>query len=188
MKTSHTILISVSLTAFFGLNAKSEEITFDSEVHYKKEMQSAFSDLKKGDVLQLKTGETALVSTAQGMPLLVYSAQNKNSQVHVDDENLNSLLQEQLQPALEKATGEIISGIRRTEGLLQKRDYVQALAVISPIKEKYPAISSVLFLSATVHYLSNNKGPAMEELQKGLQLDPNNEPAKKLLDKLKDAK
>jgi hypothetical protein len=188
MKTSHIILTSLGLVAFFGHVAKSEEITFDSEVHYKKEMQNAFSDLKKGEVLQLKTGETALVSTAQGMPLLVYSAQNKNSQVHVNDENLNSLLQEQLQPALEKATAEIIEGIRRTEGLLQKRDYVQALAVISPIKEKYHTISTVLFLSATAHYLSNNKGPAMEDLQKGLQLDPNNEPAKKLLEKLKGAK
>src|ERR1700733_16096373 len=108
MKTSLMILNSVCLILLLALEAKAEEFTFDSDVHYKKEMQGVFQDLKKGETLQLKSGETALVSTSQGLPILIYSAQNKNSQVHIDDSNLNTIIQEQLQPALEKSTAEVV--------------------------------------------------------------------------------
>lgn len=161
------------------------DVTFESDVRIKKEDQSAFQPLKGGTPLRLETGESALVSTSQGLPMLIYSIKDKRSKIQIDDANLNVLAQDQLRPALEKATNEIISGLQKVEAAIQRRDYDQALALVTPLKAKYPNIAAVQFASGSANYLTNRKSDAINDLEKGLANDPDNAAAKKLLAKLK---
>lgn len=164
---------------------QASEIVFESNVQFKRNNQANFESLKAGDSLSLKSGENAFVITPQNIPVLVYSVQKEGSKITIADSNITTALLEQLQPSLQKATNEIIDGLRKAETLVQKREISQASSITSTLKEKYRNISSVLFMSGTIFYLMNNKASAIEDLQNGLRLDPNNEPAKKLLIQLK---
>jgi tetratricopeptide (TPR) repeat protein len=181
--TQVCIILALTLV---GAIAFSEEITFESDVIYKLEGRTGFEQLKGSSPLKLRAGESALVSTSQGLSLLVYSPKNEKAQIKVSDADLNQLTRDQLRPALEKATNEIIEGLRKAESSIQRRDYDQALQISSALKTKYPSVSSILFTNATANYLTNNKAAAIEDLQKGLALDPNDAPATKLLKKLKE--
>ena len=184
MKTIRKKLIYVCIANLVCLTASAEELTFATNVRYKRPDENSFIELKSGEKLSLKQGDSLLITTSEGLPMLIYSTKSASSQIHIPNADLQSIMQEQLKSALEKSTQEIVEGLRRTEALIQKRDYAQALSTISPLKEKYKTISSVLFMSGTVHYLMNNKDLAIEELQQGLLLDPENIPAKNLLQKL----
>lgn len=182
IKFYHIILYIV-----FGNNlfSNASEVVFESNVQFKKNEQTNFESLKAGESLNLKSGESALIITPQNIPLLVYAIQKDGSKITVADSNVSTALAEKLQPSLQKATAEIIEGLRKAEALIQKRDFSQAASITALLKEKYQNISSVLFMSGTIFYLMNNKASAVEDLQSGLRLDPNNEPAKKLLGQLK---
>lgn len=180
-------LSQIFLTCIFLLSATAhaDGFSFTTDVRFKKTEQNFFTDLKAGESLNVPSGEVAMVLTPQGLPLLIFSPQSKNSQIALPDSDIQTVMQEQLRPTLEKSTREIVEGLRRTESALQKRDYNQALATITPLKDKYKNLSSVLFMSGTVHYLMNNKTLAAEELQQGLAIDPENAAAKNLLQQLR---
>lgn len=163
------------------------EVIFESDVQVKKNAQNSFENLKAGQSLPLQAGDSFFVITPQNIPLLIFSPSKTNAKFVVADTNISTALQEQLQPVVQKATTEIIDGLRRTEALIQKKDYQQAATIVVSLKSKYPNISSLLFMSGTLNYLTNNKSAAVEDLQRGLSLDPGNEPAKKLLAQLKGA-
>lgn len=173
------------MTIFFLTSAYAEQVSFESEAQYKKNLQDSFSNLPVGESIQLRSGESILGLTKAGIPLLIVSTSNDNSKIFISDANLNSLIQDRLQPLIESSTSEIIDVLRKAEVLIQKRDYSQALSLINPIKQKYKNISSLLFMSGTIFYLMNNKTSAIEDLQNGLKIESNNEPAKKLLAQLK---
>ena len=162
-----------------------QEISFESDVRYRKAEENNFSDLKKSETLKIKKGENALIISKTGLPILIYSPIDENSQVKISEAQMQTIMKEQLQTDLNSSTNEIIDGLRKTEALLQKREFSQALISISNLKNSYPRISSVLFLSATVQYLSNNKATAIEDLNAGLAIDPQNTSAQKLLSELK---
>ena len=169
-----------------SLSAVAGDISFESEVRFKRENKQAFETLKVGEVLKLKSGESALVSTAQGFPMLIYSPSGEGSQVKVADVNLEVFAQDALRPQLEKSTREVVNILRKVDTYIDRREYDQALATLAPLRAKYPNISSVLFASATVNYLTNHRATAVEDLQKGLELDPDDAAAKKLLARLKE--
>ena len=178
------ILFSTTITFF----AAAEEISFESEVRVKRENQNGFEALKPGTALKLKAGESALVSTAQGFPMLIYAPTGPSAQVKVADVNLEIFAQDALRPQLEKSTREVVNSLRKIDSLIERREYDQALAALNPLRSKFPNISSVLFASATVNYLTNHRQTAIEDLQKGLELDPDDAAAKKLLARLKENK
>jgi hypothetical protein len=174
------LLLVVYPTAFcFG-----EEISFESNVSYKKNDQADFTQAKDGDKIHLERGENIFVIT-KNMPLFILAPTKSEAIITIPDASINSAIFEQVRPSIEKNTSEIIDGIRKTESLIQKRDYNQASQIIINLKQKYRNISSILFMSATVRYLLNDKSAATEDLEKGLEIDPTNESAKKLLSKLK---
>lgn len=179
MKKSY-FYIFLFLTFEMGA-AKAEQFSFEGIAKYKKADQATYTDLKSGETLELNEGESALVVTSQGMPMLVFSAKSRKSNIHVSAANLSGLVISQAQPYLDRTANEVIDGLRKTESLLQKREYQQALTVVSGLKEKYGQISSVMFMSATVQYLLKNKTAASEDLQRGLKIEPENSAAKKLL-------
>lgn len=177
------VFILTALAAFLSF-ASAEEVSFESDVSCKKADEMNFSTIKSGDKLVLKPGETAFVLSKNGVPLLIYPSA-KDSRITVTDANFASLLSEMLQPQLEKSSSEIIDGLRRADSLIQKRDFNQAAQVILPLRTKFPRISSVLFMDGTIHYLLNDRATAIADLEKGLQIDPGNEDAKRLVAKLR---
>lgn len=170
---------------FFTIEAFAEQIIFESATRYKKNSDAQFSDLKAGDTLELGTGDSALTISQQGLPLLIFSAQNKGNSITVKNSDFSQLVSDSAQPLLNKNIDEILSGLRKSENLIKKRDYQQALITVSPLKEKYKNISAVLFMTGTVNFLLNNKNEAIADLEKGLLIDPNDASAKGLLEKLK---
>ena len=168
-----------------GSSAQAQTISFESSVRYKKVEDATYMDLPDNANMQIKKGEGTIVVTRSGMPILVYVPFDSKSNLKITDAQLQQLLQEQLQGTINQIANNVIDGIRKTEGFLKKRDLPQALINSSQLKQKYPRIASVLFLSATVQYLNNNKPGAVEDLTEGLKIDPSNESANKLLRELK---
>lgn len=169
-----------------ALSAHAAELRFESDVSVRKLDQNNSESKKSGEALVVNPGDAAIiVHGKKNLPLLVFAPSSNDSKVTLTDAQFELLLQEQLQPTLESATREIVSELRRTESLVQRKDYAQAQTIMSGLKTKYPRVSSVLFMSGTVSFLMNNKAGAIEDLQKGLEFDPQNEPAKKLLAQLK---
>lgn len=183
--TSLSLILSALFLILESTPVYAGKITFESDVKVKKTEQSNFEDLKAGDSFTLNSGDQVFAITKQGLPLLIFSPSSKNSNLVVQSVSLNAAMTEQLQPTLNKATNEVIDGLRKAESFMQKRDYTQATTVTNQLKQKYGNISSVLFLSGTLNFLMNNKSTAIEDLQKGLAIDPSNEAAKKLLSQLK---
>jgi len=182
MRLKYLYLIFIFLNC---LQALAEEISFESNMLVKKGDQNNYEQLKAGDKIQLSQGESLMAFSSQNVPLLIYSTSSKTSQIRILDTNLSVAMVQLLQPQLQKSTNEILDVVRKVESLIQKRDYTQASQLIVPLREKYKDVSSVLFLSGTVRYLMNDKAQAIDDLQKGLAIDPNDENAKKLLAKLK---
>ena len=172
---------------FPATHAFAADIVFESDVQIKRNSLGNLESIKTGDLIKLAPGENIFVSTPQGLPMLIYSVQKDSSKVTVSNIMISTAVQEQLQPALEKSTAEIIEGLRRAEVLVQKRELNQAATITNSLKEKYKYVSSIWFLSGTIAFLQNSKTTAIEDLEKGLRLDPDNDPAKKLLTKLKGA-
>jgi len=181
---SYKFFITTILFLFTPL-AHATDVVFESDVQFKRNNQNAFEPLKAGQSISLNSGDNVFALNGQNMPVLIVAPAKDKARVVVADSNISVALQAQLQPTLQKAISEIVDGLRRAENLIQKKDYVQASAILFSLKSKYKDISSLLFMSGTLSYLQNNKTVAIEDLTRGLQLDPNNEPAKKLLAQLK---
>jgi hypothetical protein len=175
----------IVFTALTALQAQSADLVFESDVQVRRNNQNSFESIKAGSGVPLEPGDNVFVMTPTNLPLLIVAPAKDNAKVVVPDTNMAAALQEQLQPTLQKATSEIIDGLRKAEALIQKKDYPQASSIILSLKSKYKDISSLLFMSGTLAYLMKNKSTAVEDLQKGLLLDPSNESAKKLLTQLK---
>lgn len=174
-----------AILVLFAHAASATDVVFESDVQIKRHDQNTFQPLKAGESIPLKSGDSVFALNSQNMPVLILAPAKEKGRVVVADSSISTALQAQLQPTLQKATSEIIDGLRRAEALIQKKDYTQASTIILSLKSKYKDISSLLFMSGTLSYLQNNKSAAVEDLSAGLRLDPNNEPAKKLLAQLK---
>lgn len=146
--------------------------------------ENNFVEKKSGESVEISSGESLLIIPNKSVPL-IYTSSAPNSVVTITDTNVASALAETIQEPVEKATNEIVSRMTEAQIHIQKKNYSQAASIVSDLKQKYPRVSAIRFLSGTVHYLNNNKAAAAEDLQVGLQIDPNNESAKKLLGQIK---
>lgn len=173
------------LVIIFSFHVDAEEITFDSNVKYKKNDSTETVELKAQQPLALQAGEKVFVNTSEGIPLIIFSASYSNTKINIPNTQLSMMALEQSIPYFEKTTNDILEGLRRVDSLISKRDYTQAVIKITALKEKYKGLSSVLFLSGTANYLSNNKTAAIKDLESGLLISPDNSSAKKLLEKIK---
>lgn len=182
MKNAKRIII---LLIFLAQTASAEKIVFETSTRYKKNEDVNFIEVKAGENIELSPGESMIAISKQGLPVVIYSSQSKDHQLTIKNSNFNQMLRDELQPLINQAVEEVISGTRKAETLVQKRDYQQALTIITALKDKYPHISTVLFMSGTIYFLLGNKTAAAEDLEKGVQLDSDNVAAKRLLEKLK---
>ena len=163
------------------------EVSFESDIAFKSPDQPDFTTVKAGagQKLQIRAGDTLLILPKQGLPVLLVVPRDDDSRITLTNANFSGLISEVTRPELERSSNEIIDGLRRADTLIQKRDYAQASQVMAPLKDKYPRVSSVQFMSGTIHYLLNDNATAIKDLERGLQIDPENEDAKRLLLKLK---
>lgn len=185
MKTFTVKIFLATLASLVAVHATAADLVFESDVQIKKNDQNAFEEIKAGQSFEITPGDNIFVMSPKKLPMLIVAPAKDKAKVVITDTNMTAALQEQLQPTLQKATSEIVDGLRKAEILIQKKDYPQASAILLALKGKYKDISSLLFMSGTLAYLMNNKSSAVDDLQKGLLLDPSNESAKKLLAQLK---
>lgn len=172
-------LLSLSTPVF------AQTVSFDGDVQIKKNNEKTFSDLKTGQTVKLNSGEYVLAQTKDNLPVLVIAAKSEKANVKITNADISKNYLKKLTDQVNAQVSEIIDAIRKSEILMGKRDYVQALALLHPTKEKYQQNSELLFLSATLNYLLNNNKMAQEDLEKGLIIDPNNSAAQKLLENIK---
>lgn len=177
--------IFIYMLFIFSTTVGAEEITFDANIKYKKNDATEFTELKAQQPLVLEAGDKALVNTNEGLPFLIFSAKNSSSKINIPHSQISMAVLEQAAPFLEKATSDIVEGVRKVDSLISKRDYSSALTTVTALKEKYKGQSTILFLSGTANYLSNNKQAAIKDLEGGLAINPDNSSAKKLLEKIK---
>lgn len=153
----------------------------------KKDSDTDFVSIKSGSTFELNRGDTAIAMHSDGFPFFILAPRDEKSTVVLANGNLQSLMQDQMSGTINRSVAEIVNGLRKSESLMAKKDYTQAMTVLSSLKSKYSQVASIYFLSGSISYLLNNKSLAIDDLQKGLALDPNDQTAKNLLDKLKGA-
>jgi hypothetical protein len=184
-------LVTTAVLVAFQLSAtapaKAATLHFTADAKIKRGDKAEFTPVSSGSAVEVSPGESVFVLTQRGIPMLVIGASAKDSKIEISDPELSNVVKERLGPALEEATREIVNELRRAELLVQRQDLQGARAVIAPLKSKYPTQSTVLFLSASVLYLLGDHMGASGDLKKGLELDPKNESALKLLERLKGA-
>lgn len=168
--------------------AHASELRFESDVKMKQLDQPAFSTVKAGETINLKAGDATLMVSKKGLPVLIFIPGSSDAKLLLKDSHFDDALREQLSPSLDTATNEIVTGLRKAETLIHKKEIGQALTVVNALKAKYKNVSSVLFMSGTLAYLQNDKAGALTDLEKGLEIDPQDEAAKSLLLRLKGGK
>lgn len=160
-------------------------VDFESPAQVKTLDADHFTAYNAGQKLELKSGDGYLILTENQLPLILFSANSSDAKLKLDSAQANAVYQEAVQPYMDKKLNEILSEINNVQSLIQKRDYSSAGAQIKILKEKYPRLATVYFLSGTIGFLSNSKTQALEDIEKGLKIDPSNEAAKRLRDKLR---
>lgn len=179
------ILTLTVMAMIFPDGTFATEISFEGPVSYKRNHEAEFKDAKAGDKIRLESSEALFVTRKDSLPILVYSVCRESATLSITNADLNSATEAALRVPVEKASTEIVTALRKADTLIKKRSYAQALQIVTPLKEKYPRIASVLFMSATLRYLSGDKISAIEDLEKGLLLEPNDEDARAMLLKLR---
>lgn len=178
-----TILILLVLLEFPIIQAQT--IYFDGDIQYKKNQDTKFTELKSGQSIKISSGDYLLAETTDNLPVLVIAAKSDKANIRITNADINQGYIKKLTDQVNTSVNEIIENLRKSEALMQKREYVQAINILNPIREKYSKNSEVLFLSGTLNYLLNNSKIAQEELEKGLALDPKNTSAQKLIENIK---
>jgi tetratricopeptide (TPR) repeat protein len=163
----------------FGIDVKS-----GTDLKILKESQNEFMNVKTGELFEIKKGESAYIIPDESLPFLLFVPESENSQINLNAVDLKKISDQQILQVLGKKINEVILGLRKAEFLMHKKDYSQALQNLTSLKEKYPTVASVFFLSASINLLSKNRSQALEDVQRGLILDPEDEKAKKLLKEL----
>jgi hypothetical protein len=157
------------------------EVKIEGEGKIKLLDEKEFIEKKSGDTFKIPNGSTAIYVPKYGIPMLINSPEEKRSELVLKQEDENDILQAKIQPYVEQFVTEITSEIKKVEIAIQRKEYNEASRIVGSLKEKYKNISAILFLSGSLNYLMNNKAAAKSDLEKGLALEPNNTPAKKLL-------
>jgi tetratricopeptide (TPR) repeat protein len=160
-------------------------LQIESEVVTKvKKDTSSETTLQPGEHLELEPGETALAIPLNGIPVMILYPQSHTTKIQLSSVDFKSYSEKTLSQMINQQSNEILTGIRKAETAISQRNYTQAASLLSPLRQKFPNISSILFISASVEFLLKNKSSAIEYLQKGLAIDPNDSAANKLLAEL----
>lgn len=164
------------------------ELQFDGDVLIKETDKNEFEKITSGQSFTIKKDSSYFILSAQNIPLLLVTKSDVNSQILLTNQDFAKIFDEKTNKIIDEKTNAILNSLRKAEALLLKKDFGQALTVLNQTKEKHNNISAVLFLSGTLNSLMNNKKMAIEDLEKGLLIDPQNLSAQNMLKKLKESR
>lgn len=160
------------------------EIELAMNAKVKNSEDEKFIDKKSGETIELNAGNILFIVPEKQLPFILVGENPSSKKIVLNSIDLSETFAEVIDQKIQLATDVVISEMKKIEHLLKKKDYSGAQGRVSSLKHQYPKISQVLFLSATVSYLANNNTQAIEDLNRGLAIDPNDESAKQLLKKL----
>ncbi len=170
--------------SFFTHHSFAAVVEFETPARV-SEMDSDKSNLfTSGQHLDLKDGQAYVVVPEGQLPWLFFAPSSRDSKIKLTASKSEALYQNLMQPALDRQLNDILNQINRVQMMIQKRDYSNAVTQAGQLKEKYPRLATVYFLSGTANFMANNKSGANEDFKKGLEIDPNNDWAKSLQEKL----
>lgn len=164
-------------------SAVAATLEFDADTRVKKMDADRSEIAKAGSKLDIPDGDALLVMADGMVPMLVVSP-SRTSNLKMNAVQVRSFEDHYLAPVLDRRLNEVINEVNRVQSFIQKRDYNNAGTQVKVLQEKYPRLATIHFLSATINFLSNNKTMAREDVKRGLAIDPENESAKRLLEKL----
>lgn len=185
MKIFLTRLALFNFVLLIYLSLSAQTLSFDTDIEYKKNQDTVFTELKLGQTIKLVPGDFVFAETKDNLPILILAAKSDKTSIKVTNADIRRYFLKKLSEQVNADVSEIIEVIRKSEILMQKREYTQAINILNPAREKFPNNSEVLFLSGTLNYLLNNKNLAKDELEKGLAINPKNTAAQKLLESIK---
>ncbi|MFM6928379.1 MAG: tetratricopeptide repeat protein [Bdellovibrio sp.] len=175
----------LSIVSLLITNAFALQVTTDFKAAYQKTGDSNLAVLNPREVLHLDPGQQALFQSDGHIPMLIVIPKDKDAQVHLSNEQQKDLIQKAMQKSVNEAVTDIVSKLQTVEWHIKSKNYSAAQMSLSELQDKYPQVASVYFMQGTVHFLLNNRKAAMTAFEQGLQIDPNNIDAKKLLENLR---
>jgi predicted Zn-dependent protease len=175
----------IAITLLIPLCAGAVEIRTEMNTSYRKSGQVQPQVLNAGQSVNIAEGEQLIFSGENQLPLLVIAAGAKDSVVTIKKETSQDLIREATLKSINSAVGEIVAKLLNVEVMIKNKSFVQAKNLLQDLKDKYPQVSSVHFASGTTNFLMNNRTLAIADLEKGLTIDPENNDAKKLLERIK---
>ena len=174
------ILISLLLSRAFAL-----QVTTDYKTSYQRSGETAQTVLTPQDQLMVEDGQQILFQSEDQVPLLLIVPNSKNSKITLSSQQQKEILEKATQKTVDRAVNEIVNKLSKLDWQLKNKNFAQAQISLNELQEKYPRVAAVHFAQGTTHFLMNNKRAAITSLEQGLQLEPSNTDAQKLLEKLK---
>ena len=180
---NYAILLTY-LFLFTAFNAQAAVVEFETSARVGQMDSDKLNSFSAGQRLDLKDGQAYVVVPEGQLPWLIFNPANRNSQIKLSSSKSEALYQNLMQPVLDRQLNEILNEVNRVQMMIQKRDYSNAVTQARQLKEKYPRLATVYFLSGTANFMANNKSVASEDFKRGLEIDPKNDWAKSLQEKL----
>lgn len=171
--------------ALFSRLSLALDIKVPANSLYKKSGEDSFATADSATTIPLPANSSILLKTPNNLPLLIYHPANDNSKVEISDGDLKQISETALEPRLNQALNELTSANLEIQKLIQRKNYSEALSQLNRLKSKYPQVALVHFLEGTLHYLQNDKTLAIQALERGLLIQPDNTEAQTLLKQLK---
>lgn len=174
----------VMFLCLFSSQANAVQLQSEIELRVKKESSAEFNLIKAGETLEIQKGETVYAVPSIGLPFFILVPSSQDAKFQLASGDVSSMAQTQVAEVVGKTVHDVITGLRKAETFMSKREYTQGLSVLAPLKQRYPQVAEIFFLSASLNYLNKNKNAALDDVQKGLAIVPEDESAKKLLTSL----
>lgn len=175
----------ILLALLLPVAAQAVEIKTEADTTYKRAGDTNPLILKKEEALKLDSGDQILFTGENKIPVLVVAPSKSNSTVVLTNEQQDQLMKEATQKTINRSVTEIVTKLVNLENLIKTRNFSVAQNVITDLKAKYPNVAAVHFASGTTNFLMNKKTLAAADLERGLQLEPENPEAQKLLQRIK---
>lgn len=178
------LLAHFIFTTLIGF-ANANTVQFEGRVKIKRPSESGFIEVKEGESIKTEKGQTLLIVSEKGWPVIFHQPASEKSTLTITESDLNSLYQERVKKTLDENVSEVLEGLRKSEGYIQSKNYEEAKKTLTKMKEKFPHLSQIHFMSGTVHYLLSEKALAIESLEQGLSINPKDASAQKLLQQIR---
>lgn len=178
-------ILTLITTIFFSLSSYAQNLLVPGGSTVQNISTGKVEKISEDKNINLTSESPVVVQTKGGVPLLVLAANSTDSKIDIKKIDLKSSLRELVIEDMNSIMNEITKVHVEVQGLIQKRNLVQAADRVKDLQNKYPGLALGYFLEGTVQYLLGNKELATKSLEQGLAIDSKDENARKLLHSIK---